>query len=315
MSFDDENRDEQSRNSAAYSALFSQGASSGRAESVMERLNRLEQNPPSYIEQPDYTRADIGTDADVNAVDEGENAQEAEAEANAREARQRGKLISPGALVVFLLKNYIDREDDKTIFESLVRQEREVEEFCRRMFLRLVIDHDSGFAYVRSLTEEEMPTDAGQRPPQLLNRRAMPFYDSLLLILLRQRLLEFDLSGQFGRLVLDRAEIITMVKSFVHNVNNDKRLEDNLDRALENLRSLGLLGRIGPAVKSKSKAERDAERIEVKRIIGVIVTPEILKQADEILASYLKHIKEGGRSKNSLTADDNAESMQSGAAE
>ena len=158
-------------------------------------------------------------------------------------APSRMKLVPPGALMVFLLKNYIDREDDKQLFESLVRQEREVEEFCRRLFLRLVVDHEAGYAYVRSLTEEELPQNAGQRPPQLLTKRALPFYDSMVLILLRQRLLEFELSGQFGRLVLERSEILTMVKTFVHNVNNDKRLDDNLNKAIDNLCSLGLLGK------------------------------------------------------------------------
>ena len=220
-------------------------------------------------------------------------------------APSRMKLVPPGALMVFLLKNYIDREDDKQLFESLVRQEREVEEFCRRLFLRLVVDHESGYAYVRSLTEEELPQNAGQRPPQLLTKRALPFYDSMVLILLRQRLLEFELSGQFGRLVLERSEILTMVKTFVHNVNNDKRLDDNLNKAIDNLCSMGLLGKNkSAAASSTKKADRNMERIEVRRIISVIVTPEILKQADEILASYVKHIKEGGRAKNKLSSSD-----------
>lgn len=220
-------------------------------------------------------------------------------------APSRMKLVPPGALMVFLLKNYIDREDDKQLFESLVRQEREVEEFCRRLFLRLVVDHESGYAYVRSLTEEELPQNAGQRPPQLLTKRALPFYDSMVLILLRQRLLEFELSGQFGRLVLERSEILTMVKTFVHNVNNDKRLDDNLNKAIDNLCNLGLLGKNkSAAASSTKKADRNMERIEVRRIISVIVTPEILKQADEILASYVKHIKEGGRAKNKLSSSD-----------
>ena len=220
-------------------------------------------------------------------------------------APSRMKLVPPGALMVFLLKNYIDREDDKQLFESLVRQEREVEEFCRRLFLRLVVDHESGYAYVRSLTEEELPQNAGQRPPQLLTKRALPFYDSMVLILLRQRLLEFELSGQFGRLVLERSEILTMVKTFVHNVNNDKRLDDNLNKAIDNLCNLGLLGKNkSAAASSTKKADHNMERIEVKRIISVIVTPEILKQADEILASYVKHIKEGGRAKNKLSSSD-----------
>ena len=167
-------------------------------------------------------------------------------------AASRMKLVQPGALMVFLLKHYIDREDDKQLFESLVRQEREVEEFCRRLFLRLVVDHESGYAYVRSLTEEELPQNVGQRPPQLLTKRSLPFYDSMVLILLRQRLLEFELSGQLGRLVLERAEILTMVKTFVHNVNNDKRLDDNLNKAIDNLCSLGLLGKNKSAAASST---------------------------------------------------------------
>ena len=246
----------------------------------------------------DDVAADLGDDVAVGVAGLAE-APEAPA------ALSRMKLVPPGALMVFLLKNYIDREDDKQLFESLVRQEREVEEFCRRLFLRLVVDHEAGYAYVRSLTEEELPQNAGQRPPQLLTKRALPFYDSMVLILLRQRLLEFELSGQFGRLVLERSEILTMVKTFVHNVNNDKRLDDNLNKAIDNLCSLGLLGKNkSAAASSTKKADRNMERIEVKRIISVIVTPEILKQADEILASYVKHIKEGGRAKNKLSSTD-----------
>lgn len=232
-------------------------------------------------------------------------AAEAAANASASSARNTTRLVKPGALVVFLLKNYIDREDDKVLFESLIRQEREVEEFCRRLFLRLVVDQDAGYAYVRSLTDEELPTDAGQRPPQLLSKRPLPFYESFMLIILRQRLLEFDMSGQFGRLVLERSEIISLVKTFVHNITNEKRLDDSLNKAIDNLCSLGLLGKNNSG-NSARKENKLLDRIEIKRIISVIVTPEILKQADDLLDSYVKHIQDGGRAKNRLTTENDA---------
>lgn len=240
-------------------------------------------------------------DQSVEAVE----AAEAAAAASASSARNTTRLVKPGALVVFLLKNYIDREDDKVLFESLIRQEREVEEFCRRLFLRLVVDQDAGYAYVRSLTDEELPTDAGQRPPQLLSKRPLPFYESFMLIILRQRLLEFDMSGQFGRLVLERSEIISLVKTFVHNITNEKRLDDSLNKAIDNLCSLGLLGKNNSG-NSARKENKLLDRIEIKRIISVIVTPEILKQADDLLDSYVKHIQDGGRAKNRLTTENDA---------
>lgn len=240
-------------------------------------------------------------DQSVEAVEDAEAA----AAANASSAKNTTRLVKPGALVVFLLKNYIDREDDKVLFESLIRQEREVEEFCRRLFLRLVVDQDAGYAYVRSLTDEELPTDAGQRPPQLLSKRPLPFYESFMLIILRQRLLEFDMSGQFGRLVLERSEIISLVKTFVHNITNEKRLDDSLNKAIDNLCSLGLLGKNNSG-NSARKENKLLDRIEIKRIISVIVTPEILKQADDLLDSYVKHIQDGGRAKNRLTTENDA---------
>lgn len=319
--FDD---DRTSPNGSAYDALFGQGvapdAPAAPEAAEPSALGYAAVGATSSAESWEGEAADEGAPevavgaAGLGARPQGSGALfdsedggyvEGEAPASMAAARSRMKLVQPGALMVFLLKNYIDREDDKQLFESLVRQEREVEEFCRRLFLRLVVDHEAGYAYVRSLSEEELPQNVGQRPPLLLTKRSLPFYDSMVLILLRQRLLEFELSGQFGRLVLERAEILTMVKTFVHNVNNDKRLDDNLNKAIDNLCALGLLGKNKSAAASATKkADRNLERIEVKRIISVIVTPEILKQADEILESYVKHIKEGGRSKNKLMDSD-----------
>lgn len=246
-------------------------------------------------------------DMDGEYSDEAQSVEAVEAAANASasSAKNTTRLVKPGALVVFLLKNYIDREDDKVLFESLIRQEREVEEFCRRLFLRLVVDQDAGYAYVRSLTDEELPSDAGQRPPQLLSKRPLPFYESFMLIILRQRLLEFDMSGQFGRLVLERSEIISLVKTFVHNITNEKRLDDSLNKAIDNLCSLGLLSKNNSG-NSARKENKLLDRIEIKRIISVIVTPEILKQADDLLDSYVKHIQDGGRAKNRLTTENDA---------
>lgn len=288
-----------SRNSSAFNALM--GADSAEAEDSYD-----EESPEVFAENPDVAAAALdGVLHSGSSSDSGLNPN-----MGGTGRKNALRLVSPGALVVHLLKDYIDREDNKVLFESLVRQELAVSSMCRTLFLRLVIDQDSGFAYVRSLADDELPPEVQQRPPRLLSRKALPFYDSLILILLRQRLLDFEMSGQFGRLVLERAEILTMVKTFIHQVNNDKSLDDKLHKSIENLCSLGLLGKnkSGTTARGRTaKNERDLERIEVKRIIGVIVTPEILKQADDTLASYLKRIKEGGR--NRLDDDDDEQPL------
>lgn len=205
--------------------------------------------------------------------------------------------ISPGAIVVYLLKGYIERDANRVLFESLTRQETAVNDLCSRLFLRLVIDEDNGYAYVRSLAEEELAESDMAKPPKLLSTRRFTVLSSLVLILLRQRLLEFDMSGQFGRFVMTRAEIFLMAKTFINNVNNDKRLDDRLDRAVEDLINSKLLVRIDRGDKKNKN-----ERLEVKRIISVIVTPEILREADDLLESYIKDLN-SSRSRSDLIAD------------
>lgn len=284
-----------SHNSAAFNALMGTGTAQDADESAYD--------------DADSDAAD--SDADSNAFDEGEAGDDVAGDAQSTTTTRKGvlRLVPIGTIVVTLLKGYIERDDNKVLFESLVRQQLEVETLCRTLFLQLIVDNDAGYAYVRSVSEEELPNDVSQRPPRLLSRKPLPFYDSLILILLRQRLLDFDMSGQFGRLVLERSEILTLVKTFIRQVNNDKRLDDNINKAIDNLCALGLLsknksGKVNGAKATTKAQTRDMERIEVRRIISVIVSPEVLKQADETLESYLKHIKEGGRAKNRLSSGD-----------
>lgn len=203
------------------------------------------------------------------------------------------KRLSPGALVVYLLKGYVDREDSPVVYDSIVQQQPAVSELCMKLFLRLIVDDAAGYAYLKSLDDEDIPSVSGLRPPRLLVKRQLSFFASFILIILRQRLLEFELSGQFGRLVLEKQSILDQVKAYIHNVNNETKFDDRLNKAIDDLCEMGVL-------KSSTieSGKTVIERIEVKRIINAIVTPEVLNQADEILTSYVQYLKDGARSKN-----------------
>lgn len=203
------------------------------------------------------------------------------------------KRLSPGALVVYLLKGYVDREDSPVVYDSIVQQQPAVSELCMKLFLRLIVDDAAGYAYLKSLDDEDIPVVSGLRPPRLLVKRQLSFFSSFILIILRQRLLEFELSGQFGRLVLERQSIVDQVKAYIHNVNNETKFDDRLNKAIDDLCEMGVL-----KASTIESGKTVIERIEVKRIINAIVTPEVLNQADEILTSYVQYLKDGARGKN-----------------
>lgn len=202
--------------------------------------------------------------------------------------------LSPGALLVYLLKGYVDRDEKPVVFQSIVRQQLQVDALCRSLFLVLVIDEASGFAYLKSANEEDIPNFKGLKPPRLLSRRPLTFLSSFILIILRLRLVEFEVSGVFGQCVLEKQSIIDQVKAYLYNVNNEQKLDDRLNKAIDDLCELGIL-----KASKVTTNKMVIERIEVKRIISAIVTPEVLAQADEILTSYVEKLNDLGHDKDS----------------
>lgn len=286
-------QDDSDQAQAALSALFGQG--NGMQDQSQESAFTDDAQQDAAVSLAYDVGSTDGT-ARYDQEKEYETVEELESRVvsdGGRTSTRIAKRISPGALVVYLLKGHIDREDHPVVFDAIVSQSNAVSNLCQQLFLRLVVDESAGYAYVKSLSEEDIPTVQGVRPPQLLVRRKLSFFASFILILLRQRLLEFEVSGQFGRLVLERQHIIDHVKAYILNVNNDIKLTERIEKAIDDLCEMGVL-----KATSVEISKTVVERIEVRRIINAIVTPEVLNQADEILASYIQHLREGGRNKN-----------------
>ena len=79
----------------------------------------------------------------------------------------------------------------------------------------MVIDDTEGYAYLQSHPEAD-----GEEPlPRLVNRRTLTYNVSLLLVLLRKRLVEFETAGGDGKLVLSRDQIVEMLRLFRDGVD------------------------------------------------------------------------------------------------
>ncbi|BCX81248.1 hypothetical protein MIT9_P0826 [Methylomarinovum caldicuralii] len=181
-------------------------------------------------------------------------------------------------VLIPLLKGVVYAEADPPRWQKLLDLQARIREVTGLMGLELIIDEAEGHAFLRQreFVAEETPL------PRLVPRRPLSFPVSLLLALLRRRLLEFDQSGADTRLVLHRDDIAEMVRVFLPESSNEAKLLDRLDRDLKRIEELGFLRRL----------KGQEHLFEVQRILKSFVDAQWLGEFNERLAAYRKHLEE-----------------------
>jgi hypothetical protein len=99
---------------------------------------------------------------------------------------------------------------------------------------------------------------------------------SLLLALLRKKLVEFDAINSDTRLMLTREQIVDMVRVFLPASSNEARLIDQIDAYIGKVVDLGFLRQV-----------KNSESVfEVRRILKAFVDGQWLGDFDRRLAEY-----------------------------
>lgn len=189
--------------------------------------------------------------------------------------------LSP--IVVSLLKGVVHREDDERLWAALFALQARVRDYVGVLGLELVLDEAEGHAFLRSRPEAGDDVSA-PRIPRLVARRPLSFPVSLLLALLRKKLAEFDAGGGDTRLVLEREQIVEMVRVFLPDSSNEARLVDQIDSHLNRIVELGFLRRLKPAAGANVAAR--AANFEVRRILKAFVDAQWLSDFDGRLDAY-----------------------------
>lgn len=194
------------------------------------------------------------------------------------------------AVVIPLLKGVIYQENDPPLWSRLVALDAKVRDYVRVLGLELVLDEAEGYAFLRSReTDESAPERPAASAPRLFPRRQLSFSVSLLLALLRKKLVEFDASGSEVRLVLSRDEIVEMIRVFLPTNSNEARLTDQIETQLNKIAELGFIRKL----KSSSATVQTAS-YEVRRILKAFVDAQWLADFDARLDAYRRHLENPG---------------------
>jgi hypothetical protein len=193
-----------------------------------------------------------------------------------RTQQDPGRSISP--VVISLLKGVIYQDKAPALWSLLLDRQVQVRDYVAVLGLELLIDEAEGYAFLRSARGEEEET-----LPRLVARQPLAFPVSLLLALLRKKLVELDAQGGQTRLILTRDEVVESIRIFLSEGSNEAKFVDQIDRHLNRIEELGFIDRLkGPG-----------NRIEVRRILKAFVDAQWLSDFDARLAAYREHTRGG----------------------
>lgn len=174
--------------------------------------------------------------------------------------------------IIELMRGVVYREQHEDAWGTLDRHAGIVRDHFHTLGIDVVVDDSEGYAYLR--TQEE---DGEVDPlPRLVKRRSLTYNVSLLLVLLRKRLVEFETTGSEGKFVLSRQQIVEMLRVFLNESTNEARIVDRVDTTLRQVADLGFLRPL----------RGQPEHWEVRRILKAYVDAQTLSDYAGKLREY-----------------------------
>lgn len=179
-------------------------------------------------------------------------------------------------VLISLMKGVTDRESDPALWQSMLDVEAKVRDYVSIMGLELILDEAEGFAYLRQRPSKD---DDEHEIPRLVPRRQLGYQVSLLIALLRKKLVEFDASSGDTRLILSSDDIVEMIRVFLPDTSNQVRLLERIDSSISRVVEMGFLRRL----------RGTEDRYEVRRIMKAFVDAQWLGELEVRLAGYREH--------------------------
>ncbi len=174
--------------------------------------------------------------------------------------------------IIKLLQGIVDADDRH--WELLLSHQSQVTDHFARLGIELVVDESEGYAFLRQGADED--DDPAADLPRLFRRVKLTYDQTLLCVLLRERLAQFDAqSMDSSRLVITHDELFEMTRAFFRQRANEVRMLRNFDSVVSRVIALGFL--------KKLDAPGEA-RYEVRRIIKARVSADILTDLKQTLS-------------------------------
>jgi len=179
--------------------------------------------------------------------------------------------------IVKLLKGSIERTSN--VWDDVVNYQLEIQDYISQIGLELIVKKEEGFAFIKQFEDSEGNTLG------LVTRRQIGFEISIVLVVLRQSLEEFDRNPaqfQVSEKFITDSEIKEEVELFLPEKFNRVKFLKDLDGYIKRIVELGYLSEV-------NKKENET-KYQIQRIIKEKVTLDILQEFKIKLQGYVESI-------------------------
>lgn len=169
-------------------------------------------------------------------------------------------------LFIKLLKGPVEYFE-KGAWEQLLQYQGELTTFLQQLGLILVLDKEDGYAYLEQMRLDEEDSTAGW-----VRRTSINYEESVLLVLLRDMMAEFEVGEVTSReLIRKRREIKEYAELFFKENASRVKFIKELDKLIDRVEELGFLHRI------EDHDIADEQKFRVRKIIKAKVDNDVLE--------------------------------------
>lgn len=172
-----------------------------------------------------------------------------------------------------LLKGLFYKSDNEKAWNELVENSFGViKDYFEVIGLDVVLDENEGYAYLQNIefNDDELA------PPKLIRTRELSYKVSLLCVLLRKRMVDFDMQSDNTKAIITSSDIRDMMLLFMDIKTNEVKQIKEIDSSIKKVQDLGFLR----GVKNQDGA------YEIKRSIKAFVDAQWLDDFSKKLDEY-----------------------------
>jgi hypothetical protein len=189
------------------------------------------------------------------------------------------KTTSFAPAVIKLLQDAL--YDDDKHWKDLMSNQGAIIDYFAKIGVKLIIEENEGFAYIYQPDEDE-DTPANAKLPRLVKRTPLSYEVTIISVLLREMLEEFDVkSADSVKLFVTNKDIKEKIELFFKDRSNKVKLIKNFDTYINSIINLGFL-----KVLREDSKDKDNTQYEVKRILKAKINNEKLEEIKQKLNEY-----------------------------
>lgn len=185
--------------------------------------------------------------------------------------------LAPFSDVVVKLLQGTLYDESKSLWNELLLHQKQINLYVEQIGLELIVEKNDGYAFLRQIDLDESGRTVG-----LVRRQSLSFEQTLLCVLLREWLDEFeqDVTGN-NNLYVTHKDFRDRIEIFFKDQSNKVKLIRELDRYIRDMVKFGFLKPVSAEVETPDMAQ-----YEVRRIIKSRITSDKLEEFKNKLSQY-----------------------------